>query len=89
MIFKILDALTGLMSRSITALYADRVQHYASVRQQLAMLDYRKTLERGYVLVKKEGKYMTGSQELKDSDEVELLFHDGMLPAVISPAKSS
>ncbi len=32
---------------------------------------------------------MTGTQKLKPSDGVELLFHDGILPAVISPAKSS
>jgi exodeoxyribonuclease VII large subunit len=82
-----LDALAALMSRSITNLFDQQVQQYASVRQQLKMLDYRKTLERGYVLVKKEGKYMTGSQKLKGSDKVELLFHDGVLPAVISPGK--
>ena len=51
------------------------------------MLDYRKTLERGYVLVKKEGKFMTGTKKLHPSDDVELLFHDGVLPAVISQGK--
>jgi exodeoxyribonuclease VII large subunit len=80
-----LDILTDLMSRTITTLFDRRVQQYVSVKQQLALLDYRKTLERGYALVKKEGKYMTGAQQLKPSDRVELLFHDGMLPAVISP----
>lgn len=84
-----LDSLVSQMSRAITNLFSQRVRHYAAVKQQLNTLDYRKTLERGYVLVKKEGKYMTGSQKLKASDNVELLFHDGMLPAVISPAKSS
>ena len=84
-----LDSLVSQMSRAITNLFSQRVQHYAAVKQQLNTLDYRKTLERGYVLVKKEGKFMTGSQKLKASDNVELLFHDGMLPAVISPAKSS
>lgn len=84
-----LDSLVSQMSRAITNLFSQRVQHYAAVKQQLNTLDYRKTLERGYVLVKKEGKFMTGSQKLKASDHVELLFHDGMLPAVITPAKSS
>ncbi len=82
-----LNALAALMSRSITTLFDRRVEHYAAVKQQLNMLDYRKTLERGYVLVKKEGKYMTGAEKLKASDGVELLFHDGVLPAVISPLK--
>ncbi len=84
-----LDSLVSQMSRAITNLFSQRVRHYAAVKQQLNTLDYRKTLERGYVLVKKEGKFMTGSQKLKASDNVELLFHDGVLPAVISPAKSS
>lgn len=84
-----LDSLVSQMSRAITNLFSQRVRHYAAVKQQLNTLDYRKTLERGYVLVKKEGKFMTGSQKLKASDHVELLFHDGMLPAVITPAKSS
>lgn len=84
-----LDSLVSQMSRAITNIFSQRVQHYAAVKQQLNTLDYRKTLERGYVLVKKEGKFMTGSQKLKASDNVELLFHDGMLPAVITPAKSS
>ena len=80
-----LNALAALMSRSMTTLFDRRVEHYAAVKQQLSMLDYRKTLERGYVLVKKEGKYITGTEKLKASDGVELLFHDGVLPAVISP----
>ena len=69
-----LNSLAAQMSRTITTLYSQRVQHYASAKQQLTMLDYRKTLERGYVLVKKEGKYMTGTQKLKPSDGVELLL---------------
>ncbi len=81
-----LDSLLGQMSRSITTLYSQRVQHYASANQHLGMLDYRKTLERGYVLVRKEGKYMTGKNALHPSDKVDLLFHDGTLPAVISSA---
>ena len=79
-----LDLFTGQMSRSITNLFRQRIEHYSSANQQLAMLDYHKTLERGYVLVKKEGKYLTGIKALHPSDEVELLFHDGTLPAVIS-----
>jgi exodeoxyribonuclease VII large subunit len=82
-----LDSLAALMSRAITTLYSQSVQHYASVNQQLRMLDYRKTLERGYVLVRKEGKFMQSVQKLQPSDGVELLFHDGTLPAVISIGK--
>jgi len=82
-----LDSLADQMSRRIRTAYSEQAQHYASARKQLAMLDYRKTLERGYVLVRKEGKYMTGIKKLQPSDAVELLFHDGILPAVIGREK--
>ena len=75
------------MSRSITNTCSKQIQRYTSVKQQLKMLDYRKTLERGYILVKKEGKFMTSSTMLDPSNNVELLFHDGVLPAVISQVK--
>lgn len=84
-----LNTLATRMSQRITTLFEQQVQHYGAVKKQLTMLDYRKTLERGYVLVKKEGKYMTGAENLQASDNVELLFHDGVLPAVISPLKRS
>ncbi len=79
-----LDSLVALMSRTIATTYQQKLQSYLSIWQQLGLLDYRKTLERGYVLVKKEGKFMTGTAELHPSDEVELLFHDGTLPAMIT-----
>jgi exodeoxyribonuclease VII large subunit len=82
-----LNSLADQMGRTIKSGYSEKINRYASVRQQLALLDYRKTLERGYVLVKKEGKFMTGSNKLHPADDVELLFHDGVLPAVISNNK--
>jgi exodeoxyribonuclease VII large subunit len=72
------------MSRLIRSGFSEKAERYASVKQQLMMLDYRKTLERGYVLVKKDGKYITGTNKLQPADNVDLLFHDGVLPAVIS-----
>ena len=79
-----LDTLVTMMSRTITTIYSKQVERYASVKQQLGMLDYRKTLERGYILVRKEGKFMTSSTMLAPSNNVELVFHDGVLPAIIS-----
>ncbi len=79
-----LDSLVVQMSRTITSRYNQRMQLYASVDQQLALLDYRKTLDRGYVLVRNKGKFMTDANKLHPSDNVELVFHDGTLPAVIS-----
>ncbi|TLU87797.1 MAG: exodeoxyribonuclease VII large subunit [Chlorobium sp.] len=78
-----LDSLIAQMSRTILTTYSQQVQRYTSVKQQLGLLDYRKTLERGYILVKKEVKFMTSANKLGASDEVSLLFHDGILPAMI------
>ena len=82
-----LNTLVDKMSSTIKTGFSEKRERYASILQQLKMLDYRKTLERGYVLVKKEGKFMTATTTLRPSDDVELLFHDGVLPAVISQGK--
>ncbi len=82
-----LNALVDQMGRTIKGGYSEKARDYASVCQQLALLDYRKTLQRGYVLVKQEGKFVTGATKLHPTDDVELLFHDGELPAVISNKK--
>jgi exodeoxyribonuclease VII large subunit len=79
--------LVDQMSRTIKTGYSEKRERFASILQQLTLLDYRKTLERGYVLVKKEGKFITETKKLNSSDDVELLFHDGVLPAVISQTK--
>ncbi len=82
-----LNALVDQMGRTINSGYSEKVQRYASVCQQLTLLDYRKTLERGYVLVKKDGKFITSAKKLHTPDEVELLFHDGEHAALISKEK--
>ncbi len=82
-----LNALVDQMGRTIKSGYSEKVQRYASVCQQLTLLDYRKTLERGYVLVKKDGKFITSAKKLHTPDEVELLFHDGEHAALISKEK--
>ncbi len=82
-----LNALVDQMGRTIKSGYSEKVQRYASVCQQLTLLDYRNTLERGYVLVKKDGKFITSAKKLHTPDEVELLFHDGEHAALISKEK--
>ncbi len=82
-----LNSLVDQMGRTIKSGYSEKVQRYSSVCQQLSLLDYRKTLERGYVLVRKEGKFITSAKKLHPPDNVELLFHDGEHAAVISKVK--
>ena len=78
-----LRTIVDRLSRTMATTYSQNVQRYTSIQQQLALLDYQKTLERGFVLVKKEGKFVTGANQLQPSDNVELLFHDRVLPAQI------
>jgi exodeoxyribonuclease VII large subunit len=80
-----LDTLLVLLSRSVTSRFSETARHWTSATRQLGLLDYRRTLERGYVLVKKEGRFMTGKESLNPADPVELLFRDGTLSAVIAP----
>ena len=82
-----LNSLVDQMGRTIKNGYSEKVQRYSSSCQHLALLDYRKTLERGYVLVKKDGKFITSAKKLHTPDEVELLFHDGEHAALISKEK--
>ncbi|MEI8031958.1 MAG: exodeoxyribonuclease VII large subunit [Chlorobiaceae bacterium] len=84
-----LDSLVEQMTKTMKTAFLDRVQQYASGSRQLALLDYRKTLERGYAVVKMEGRFMTRSEQLQAKDAVELLFHDGTRGAVISPLNPS
>ncbi len=79
-----IDMLRDLMSRNITSRFTEMAGHWFSAARHLELLDYRRTLSRGYVLVKKEGRFMTGKAGLHPSDPVELVFHDGTLPAVIT-----
>jgi len=79
-----LEETPELLARSIRMKWTEKATAFASANQHLALLDYRKTLERGYSLVKKEGRFITRSSELKASDETELLFHDGTIAATVS-----
>ena len=41
------------------------------------LLDYKKTLKRGYSIVKHEGKILTTSKSLKNGDLLNIDFYDG------------
>ncbi|NTU96325.1 MAG: exodeoxyribonuclease VII large subunit [Chlorobiaceae bacterium] len=78
-----ISMLRELMARNLLLRFDETAGHWSSITRQLGILDYHKTLARGYVLVKKEGRFITGKRNLHLADPVELHFHDGTLPAVI------
>ncbi|MCF8216100.1 MAG: exodeoxyribonuclease VII large subunit [Chlorobium sp.] len=79
-----LDELPELLARSVKMKWTQNASAFAAANQHLALLDYRKTLERGYALVKKEGRFVTRSSKLKPADKTELIFHDGSVEVSVS-----
>ncbi|MCF8383006.1 MAG: exodeoxyribonuclease VII large subunit [Chlorobium sp.] len=79
-----LESIPELLAQSVRRKWLQKAVEFAGANQHLALLDYRKTLERGYALVKKEGRFITGSGELECSDRAEILFHDGSVTATVS-----
>ncbi|TCD47917.1 exodeoxyribonuclease VII large subunit [Chlorobium sp. N1] len=77
------DSFPERMRLTLNATLRDTLHHHEAALRHLSLLDYRKTLERGYVLVKKEGKVVTGGAALGEGDRVELSFRDGTLEAEI------
>lgn len=78
------DAFPELLSKTVRRKWEQIAGKYSALFQQLGLLDYRKTLERGYALVKKEGRFVSCASQLKVSDSAELLFHDGSVPATVT-----
>jgi exodeoxyribonuclease VII large subunit len=72
--------LTSVMSGS----YRQREQLFDAVVQRLGMLDLKKVLKRGFVLVSCRGRYVASSSALSPGSAVELEFHDGKRAAVVN-----
>lgn len=79
-----IGVLMASMARNEERLLVERERHLGSVRQHLELLDFHKTLERGYTLVRRNGAFVTSSRELGIDDRVELVLCDGMVPAVVT-----
>ena len=66
-----------------TIRHAER--NFSSVTERLALLDYRKTLERGFTLVRKDKAYVTSSKAVRKTDKASVIFHDGEVGVEIIP----
>jgi len=78
-----LDGTLKRMARTLEGKQRETGMRLESATRHLALLDYRKTLERGYTMVRKNGKMVTSAKHLHAEETVDLLFHDGTLPAEI------
>ena len=55
-----------------------------SLRHRIIALDPTLVLKRGYALVQKEGRIVGSSKLLESKDEIEIRFHDGIVPSKVS-----
>lgn len=52
-------------------------QSFSAAREKLDLLDYHRTLRRGFALVKGKESYLTSKKLLRNEENAVLLFHDG------------
>ena len=62
---------------------------FSSVTERLSLLDYRKTLERGFTLVKQNNSYITSRKCIQTNDKASVIFHDGEIGIEIIPDDSA
>lgn len=75
-------------SESLLNLCNDRFAFYKSdldyKEKMLKNISPDNTLKRGFALVSKNGKIVSGKRELKNKDSVNLRFHDGSIDATVN-----
>jgi len=79
-----IDHSVKLMSQSARSAFMHTERRFSSVTERLSLLDYRKTLERGFTLVRKEKSYITSSSTLHKGDTASVIFHDGETAVTIT-----
>ena len=72
-----LNHLVRYMSRSAESAIRQVERDFSSVADRLALLDYRKTLERGYTLVRQNSSFVTSRTSLRKGAGATVIFHDG------------
>ncbi|ASQ91765.1 exodeoxyribonuclease VII large subunit [Prosthecochloris sp. GSB1] len=76
-----LDELAGFLVKQMSGALGNSTRHteqrFASAFQRLSLLDYKKTLERGFALVRKNGMFVTSVSGLAAGEEASVLFRDG------------
>ncbi len=65
------------MTNALNGTMRHTVQRFSAAAQTLSLLDYRKTLQRGYTLVRRDDGYVTSASGLAEGDTASVIFHDG------------
>jgi len=85
---QLLDDLTGTISRIAAYRMSSEKQHLTAMRRRLENLDPRRILRRGFVIVSKDGRAVSRSQDINTGDRFRLRFHDGTVPGIATDATS-
>ncbi|WP_294347848.1 exodeoxyribonuclease VII large subunit [Prosthecochloris sp.] len=72
-----INHLVKFMSQSVGNTIRHAERSFSSATERLSLLDYRKTLERGFTLVKQNSSYVTSRAFLRKTDKASVIFHDG------------
>ena len=80
-----INHLVRYMSQSIRSAIMHSERSFFSVTERLALLDHRKTLERGFTLVTQGNSYVTSSNAVRKTDRASVIFHDGEVTVAIMP----
>jgi exodeoxyribonuclease VII large subunit len=78
-----LDELKRALSSSVRQHVTLSLQRAASLRQRLESLNPATVLERGYAMVFRDETVVSSAQLLQSSENVQIRFHDGEVPARI------
>ena len=58
---------------------------FSAATARLALLDYRKTLERGFTLVRQNNTYVTSSTSVRKDEKASVIFRDGKVDVRVLP----
>jgi exodeoxyribonuclease VII large subunit len=75
------DELERSLTLTFAHLYKFAASRHQGVHRRLESLNPGSVLERGYTIVRKDGRVVTSSRVLQEDDKATIQFHDGEVPA--------
>ncbi len=77
------DELVRALERSVVNLYQLYKQRVYAVKNQFVALDPQRVLQRGYAIIRKEGKIVSSKKQLAVQDTVHIQFNDGIVETTV------
>lgn len=83
------ESFPELLALAVRRKWLQKATEFAAANQQLALLDYRKILQRGYALVTLNDCFVTSANVLKAGSEIGIKFYDGRRAARVMDSNGS